>query len=92
MALDHGATRIGYVLSPEMYAKYGKDMSQEDAVKEAKAAMAPFEVEFLQVDWHTVYVIKQRVAERFQDRERILLGGDAAHVHSSGGAQGMNTG
>ena len=92
VALDHGATRIGYVLTPEMYAKYGRNMKQEDAIKEAQAAMAPFELEFLQVDWHTVYSVKQHVAERLQDRERILLAGDAAHVHSSGSAQGMNTG
>ena len=75
-----------------MYTKYGKNMSKEDAIKEAKAAVAPFELEFEQVDWHTVYGIKQKVAERFQDRERILLAGDAGHTHSSGGAQGMNTG
>ena len=92
VSLDHGAARIGYVLTPELYQKYGKKMSKEDAVKEAKVAMAPFEVEFLQVDWHTVYVVKQHVAERLQDRERILLAGDAAHTHSSGAAQGMNTG
>lgn len=36
--------------------------------------------------------MKQFVAKRFQDRERILLGGDASHAHSSGSAQGMNTG
>ncbi len=91
-ALDYGAKRIGYVLSPEMYEKYGRHMKQEDAVKEAKAALAPFELDFETVDWHTVYVVKQFVAERFQDRERILLAGDSAHSHSSGTAQGMNTG
>lgn len=92
VALDHGATRIGYVLTREMYARYGRNMSKEDAVKEAQAAVAPFEVEFLQVDWHTVYGVKQHVAERLQDHERVLLAGDAAHTHSSGAAQGMNTG
>ncbi|KAK3618892.1 hypothetical protein LTR56_024363 [Elasticomyces elasticus] len=92
VALDHGATRIGYALSPALFAKYGRKMSQEDAVKEAKAAMTPFEVEFETVDWHTVYGVKQHVAARLQDRERILLAGDAAHTHSSGSAQGMNTG
>lgn len=92
VALDHGATRIGFVLSKDMYAKYGRNMRQEDAIKEAKVAVAPFDLEFEQVDWHTVYTVKQFVAEKFQDRERILLAGDAAHAHSSGTAQGMNTG
>jgi phenol 2-monooxygenase len=92
VALDHGATRIGYVLTPAMYKKYGRSMSKEDAVKEAQAAVAPFKVEFLEVHWHTVYGVKQHVAARLHDRERILLAGDAAHTHSSGSAQGMNTG
>jgi phenol 2-monooxygenase (NADPH) len=92
VALDHSATRIGYVLSPEMYKKYGRSMSKEDAMKEAKAAVAPFKLEFVDVHWHTVYGVKQHVAARMQDRERILLAGDAAHTHSSGAAQGMNTG
>ncbi|KAK3111118.1 hypothetical protein LTR53_013952 [Teratosphaeriaceae sp. CCFEE 6253] len=51
-----------------------------------------FEREFTEIHWHTVYNIQQHVAARFQDRERILLAGDAAHTHSSGSAQGMNTG
>ncbi|KAK5173996.1 uncharacterized protein LTR77_001075 [Saxophila tyrrhenica] len=92
VALDHGATRIGYVLSPEMYERYGRKMSKEDAIREAKAAVAPFELEFETVEWHTVYGVKQHVAARLQDRERIFLAGDAAHTHSSGSAQGMNTG
>lgn len=92
VALDHGTTRIGYVLSPEMYKKYGRNMSKEDAVREAKGAVAPFELEFVDVHWHTVYGVKQHVAARMHDRDRILLGGDAAHTHSSGSAQGMNTG
>lgn len=92
VALDHGATRIGYVLTPEMYTKYGKSMKQEDAIKEAKAAMAPFEIEFDRIDWHTVYTVKQFVAQRFVDRDRVIIAGDAAHAHSSGSAQGMNTG
>ena len=89
VALDHGATRIGYVLTPAMYKKYGRNMSKEDAVKEAQAAIAPFNVEFLEVHWHTVYVVKQYVAARMHDRERILLAGDAGHMHSSGSAQGV---
>lgn len=38
------------------------------------------------------YRINQRVAECFYDNDRVLLAGDACHTHSSGTAQGMNTG
>ncbi len=41
--------------------------------------------------WFSVYRIHHRRAERFRDRRCFVLG-DAAHVHSPVGAQGMNTG
>ncbi len=41
--------------------------------------------------WFSTYRIHHRRAERFRDR-RCFLVGDAAHVHSPVGAQGMNTG
>lgn len=90
--LDHGATRVGYVLNDKLFEKYGRKMTQEQAVFEAKEAVAPFELEFVRVDWHTVYGIQQCVAERHVERDRIVLAGEAAHTHSSGLAQGMNTG
>src|SRR5215475_10583141 len=41
--------------------------------------------------WFSTYRIHHRRAVRFRDR-RCFLMGDAAHVHSPVGAQGMNTG
>src|SRR5262249_46784376 len=41
--------------------------------------------------WFSTYRIHHRSAARFRDRRCFLLG-DAAHVHSPVGAQGMNTG
>jgi hypothetical protein len=41
--------------------------------------------------WFSTYRIYHRAAERFRDRRCFLLG-DAAHIHSPAGAQGMNTG
>lgn len=38
------------------------------------------------------YNIGQKVAKSFASQDRILLCGDAAHTHSSGAAQGLNTG
>ena len=41
--------------------------------------------------WFSTYRVHHRVAERFRQGP-VFLAGDAAHVHSPVGAQGMNTG
>jgi 2-polyprenyl-6-methoxyphenol hydroxylase-like FAD-dependent oxidoreductase len=41
--------------------------------------------------WTSVFKIHRRVAERFR-RGRCFIAGDAAHIHSPVGGQGMNTG
>ena len=46
---------------------------------------------FRSCSWFSTYRIHHRRAERFRDRRCFLLG-DAAHIHSPVGAQGMNTG
>ncbi|KUL86983.1 hypothetical protein ZTR_05722 [Talaromyces verruculosus] len=90
--LDHGATRIGYAFTPEIAAKYPGGVTEEVAVKEAIESMRPFNVKFTEVHWWTLYTIGQRIARDFSTKDRIFLCGDAAHTHSSGAAQGLNTG
>ena len=46
---------------------------------------------FKSCTWFSTYRIHHRCAARFRDRRCFLLG-DAAHIHSPVGAQGMNTG
>ncbi|TFC56108.1 MULTISPECIES: FAD-dependent oxidoreductase [unclassified Cryobacterium] len=41
--------------------------------------------------WLTEFTISSRLADTFA-RGRVFLAGDAAHIHSPAGAQGMNTG
>lgn len=42
-------------------------------------------------EWTSTFRIHRRLAERFRE-DRILLAGDAAHIHSPLGGQGLNTG
>ena len=92
IAEDHGRTRIGFALPIEIYQKHGEHMTEEVVKAEAIKALAPFELEFITVDWWSLYSISHRVANSFRTKERVLLVGDAGHTHSSGAAQGMNTG
>ncbi len=41
--------------------------------------------------WLTMFTVHSRTAQRFRVR-RVFLAGDAAHIHSPAGGQGMNTG
>ncbi|WP_404336614.1 FAD-dependent monooxygenase [Planococcus rifietoensis] len=43
------------------------------------------------VNWFSTYRVHNRVSERFQ-KGRIFILGDAGHLHSPTGGQGMNTG
>jgi phenol 2-monooxygenase len=90
-ALDHGATRIGFAFTKERAAKY-EVFDEKAAVAEAIESVKPFKLTFKQVDWFTIYSVGQRVARSFFIKDCVFLAGDACHTHSSGAAQGMNTG
>jgi 2-polyprenyl-6-methoxyphenol hydroxylase-like FAD-dependent oxidoreductase len=48
-------------------------------------------IKVLNVNWFSTYHVHHRVASHFQVG-RVFIGGDAGHIHSPAGGQGMNTG
>jgi 2-polyprenyl-6-methoxyphenol hydroxylase-like FAD-dependent oxidoreductase len=48
-------------------------------------------IDVTHVNWFSTYHVHHRVADRFRKGRAFLLG-DAAHIHSPVGGQGMNTG
>jgi len=56
-----------------------------------QAALGRLGVSVERVNWFSTYRVHHRVADRFRQGRAFLLG-DAAHIHSPVGGQGMNTG
>ena len=65
-----------------------EDLGWEDVHKRAVATLG---LDVRRVNWFSTYRVHHRVANRFRVRRCFLLG-DAAHIHSPVGGQGMNTG
>ncbi|MBV8091083.1 MAG: FAD-dependent monooxygenase [Alphaproteobacteria bacterium] len=54
-------------------------------------AIDHLKIQVKKVNWFSTYHVHHRVAEHFRKGRAFLLG-DAAHIHSPAGGQGMNTG
>lgn len=67
-----------------------EDLTFEDVIPSVRHE-AGADLSFKACSWYSTYRIHHRCAARFRDRRCFLLG-DAAHIHSPVGAQGMNTG
>lgn len=54
-------------------------------------AITNMKVKIVKVNWFSTYHVHHRVTQHFR-KGRVFLAGDAAHIHSPAGGQGMNTG
>jgi 2-polyprenyl-6-methoxyphenol hydroxylase-like FAD-dependent oxidoreductase len=70
---------------------FGKDDVTFDDLIPTLLHVGTAGLSFKACHWFSTYRIHHRCTERFRDRRCFVLG-DAAHVHSPMGGQGMNTG
>ncbi|KVN29490.1 hypothetical protein WJ63_09170 [Burkholderia pyrrocinia] len=69
-----------------------KDFTVEQAVAKINRAMQPHALRFKELVWFSQFSVKESVAEHYAIADRIFLAGDACHIHSVNGGQGLNTG
>ena len=83
---DEGCARLVGTVRDDLHGR--EDLSWDD-VRTTVAKWMRIEVE--RVNWFSTYRVHHRVANHFGVGRAFILG-DAAHVHSPVGGQGMNTG
>jgi 2-polyprenyl-6-methoxyphenol hydroxylase-like FAD-dependent oxidoreductase len=83
-----GAVRLVGTVRSDAARASPEQISWQDVSRRVMGWL-PIEVE--RVNWFSTYRVHHRVAEHFRQGRAFLLG-DAAHIHSPVGGQGMNTG
>ncbi|HST53730.1 MAG TPA: GNAT family N-acetyltransferase [Pyrinomonadaceae bacterium] len=75
---------------PEEFAKDEGEVLYEEIEARVRGEVK-LELDIHDVEWFSTYKVHTRHVNKFSE-ERCFLAGDAAHIHSPAGAQGMNTG
>jgi 2-polyprenyl-6-methoxyphenol hydroxylase-like FAD-dependent oxidoreductase len=86
--------RDGYKRIIGMSGARAADAADEPSLDEIEALMrdvCPFALTFGDVQWKARFRLHHRGVSRYR-AGRLLVAGDAAHIHSPAGGQGMNTG
>ncbi|KKP02914.1 hypothetical protein THAR02_04979 [Trichoderma harzianum] len=95
----NGQSRVSWIPRERglcrFYVLLEGEVTQERAEESIKKHLAPYRTDFVKTEWYSTFDVKERIASSFISRDgagRVFLAGDAAHVHSVNGGQGLNTG
>ncbi|CAO3568715.1 unnamed protein product [Mortierella alpina] len=69
-----------------------KGLTIDKFEKLASDCIAPSKFTIKETAWLTCFKVNERRAEHFNHKNRIFLAGDAAHIQSPSGGQGLNIG
>ena len=85
--LGGGTYRVAFAVGPDR-----EDDEVDFALFQQQLnRLSPVPATLSDLQWSTVFRARRRLASTFR-RGRVFLAGDAAHIFSAAGAQGMNTG
>ncbi|KAF9924455.1 hypothetical protein FBU30_005577 [Linnemannia zychae] len=94
--MNDGIVRVGVEdceLAPgEDFEQTLRELSVERFESLVAETTYPAKFKVKDTTWLTCFKINERRAESYVYKNRIFLAGDAAHVHSPAGGQGLNTG
>lgn len=69
-----------------------QDFTVEQAVAKINRAMAPHTLRFKELVWSSQFTVRESVAQHYAIEGKVFIAGDACHIHSVNGGQGLNTG
>ncbi len=90
-ALPNDLWSILVELDPKQWATASHDAPTRDELQSIINERAPVAAKLSEPVWTTYYRINHRQVPKYRVG-RVFLAGDAAHIHSPAGGQGMNTG
>ena len=68
------------------------DFTFDQALSRVEAAIKPHSLSVEKVVWFSQFSVKESVAANYSVENKVFLAGDACHIHSVNGGQGLNTG
>ncbi|PGH02153.1 hypothetical protein AJ80_08915 [Polytolypa hystricis UAMH7299] len=85
---ENGRARLAGRVEAERSKTLSENVTFEDVALHAVEALY---IKVEKVNWFSTYHVHHRVADQFR-KGRAFIVGDAGHIHSPAGGQGMNTG